>query len=271
MDAFKPYLIKLKGFLGSRLFFKIMAAGLFAFLLYGTVMLMISPRRTNIVTGATEEIKALTPEEMLLLKDREGCDLMLQKAYLSSRMMRASDDSIGLALDISSGTIALEIKGVVLFERAIIESGLSPYFRALDDTTLFRLTAKPYAVTAFRSTIIKEPIVEKKAPKDTSEVELSDFQIDTSYREPAFLVIELDNGVEVVLKQYHGISFRDQFKYGSFIFRERMNRVGNVFHALIRGRVPRYTPRITAELSAKDIRIIYRALPQKPRISLRII
>ena len=271
MGKLRSYFQIIVRFLGTGLVLKILSGMMLAFLMYGFIMLAISPRQTILISETNDKVRSLTPDERTLMADAEGYDLLKQKAYLISRVACANDDSIGLTMDLSSGRIALEIKGVILFERALIECSASPYFKKMPDSSILMMTASPHTVSMFRSTIVKEPIVEKMAPKDTSEVELTDFRIDTSYREPAFLVFVLDNGMEIVLKQYHGVSFRDQFKYGSFIFREKMNRIGHVLYALIRGKVPPYTPRITAELSAKDIRIIYRALPQHPRVSLRIL
>lgn len=267
----KPVWRMVLAFMGSRLFLMILSGILVTFLVYAMIMLMLATHTARTNLTSMEGLKTLKSEEVALLQDEEGRGLLMKKAFISSRIERTKDDSTGISIDLSNNSIALDVKGVTLFERTFEDLSVSPFFKSLPDTFLLKLASEPLVAGSFRSTIVREPIIEKKAPKDTSEVDLTDFSIDTSYREPAFLVIRLENQIELVLKQYHGVSFRDQFKYGSFIFRERFGRIGEILHALIRGRVPSYTPRIVMELSAKDIRIIYRALPRHPRISLKIV
>ncbi|HSG68016.1 MAG TPA: hypothetical protein VK994_04865, partial [Bacteroidales bacterium] len=213
-------------------------------------MLIISPGIARLSFAGADQLKPLTAEEIGMLDDDTAFELLQGKAFLTSRMTRTKDDSIGLAIDLKAMTIALEIKGVVLFSRPVEDADISPYFNGLHDSLLLKITSVPLTATSFRSTIVKEPIIEKIAPKDTSEVQLDAYNVDTSYREPAFLIITLDNGMELILKQYHGVSFKDRIKYGSFIFRERANRISSTLKALLRGRTPEYIPYATIELQA---------------------
>lgn len=238
--------------------------------MYAMIMIMLSPGRASIDIKGIDGQKILTAEETGMLNDDEAFGLLQQRAFLSSALARAKYDSIGLSVDLPGRSFSLELNGVKVFSSTIEDNDISPYFKSLSDTIMIYLSTLPAKVVASRSTIIKEPIIEKKAPKDTSEVQLDAIQLDTSYREPAFLIMELDNGIRLIVRQQEGLHFQDRFKLHSFIFKERLARTGNILRAIFSGRVPEYIPSIKLEIPAKDIRVIYRALPRHPLISLRI-
>ena len=269
-NSYRKHAHAVQAFLLGKLFLKILCGILLAFMLYAIVMMMLSPAKAHLNIKGIEGKYAFTDEEIAFLSDDEVFDLMQQRAFLYSEITKAKDDSIGLTIDLHKRSISLEIKGVILYSRPLENFHISRYLNTLDDTVLLYITAVPSNVVVFHSTIIKEPILEKKAPKDTSEVQLDPYQVDTSYREPAFLVMELDNGIELVLKQYDDLGFRDHLRYNFFIFRKRMNKAATIFKAILSFRLPEYSPSISIEMKAKDIRLIYRALPQHPQVSLRI-
>jgi hypothetical protein len=251
----------------NKLFFIILGTIITAFLVYYAVMLSMSPETwLNEVkkekSGKTDEFsEKIGSDSAYLARLRE-------KSFLQSRTTLAQQDSIYLVIDLSEGTSNLEISGVTIYKAKIHDYEISGILKNGDRNLMYNLFSTPLTIEKANSTIRKEPLMIKIAPKDTSEYQ-PDIIPDTSLTEPVNYILEMNNKIRIYIMQEENLSKTDRKSNFEFDLRDKLHFTVNNLKAAIKFKVPEYYPYIKIRIPKSDARIIYRAIPRNGQIAIR--
>jgi hypothetical protein len=204
-------------------------------------------------------------EEKEIIRDDSIASLKIKEAFLQSRITMAKSDSISFSVDLIDSLLFLEVKGVVVLEAKIQKIAKSRFFSRVDNEPLIKYLSQPFIVSDKSATIEKEPIVFKKAPKDTIEAARQVFKPDTMANEIICINIEFDKNLILEISQSEE---KPEFKNLNYLIKKRSWNFVQVAKKSFSFKEPYYTPKIIIELPKKDVKSIYRALPYKPQMSL---
>jgi hypothetical protein len=245
------------------------ASFLLLFIVYYSVMMMLSPGkkyaalRSDFGIDSTEQ----TLKDNPIFSDSLYLKLLKEKAFLQSRMIMAESDSIYLTLNLGDSTANLEISGVSVHKVKFPKMEASKIFIKGDENLILWLLSTPFEIASDWSTIKKEPVMIKMAPKDTSEYK-PDIMPDTSLTEPVCYILEMTDGTRIYVSQLENDKPQDRRSRFIFDFRYRMRDAWSSFKSIIRFRIPEYHLFIKIYLPRTDAKIIYRAIPKYGQIAL---
>jgi len=194
-------------------------------------------------------------------------EMRKENAFLLNRLAMAKSDSVSLFINLKDSIVTLDLKGVPIHRAKILHFDKSSVFDGLDNSAIIKMMSSPLVVKSTYSTIIKEPRFFKKAPKDTIEAAAQEMKTDTMENyNPSFYYLRLNNGIEVAFE--HEVADYQLIK--PIIHNQRMS----VFHAttdsIKKLKVPEYIPTVRLILEKKDAKTIFRAIPHKAYVSLRL-
>src|SRR5690606_33780366 len=112
------------------------------------------------------------------------------------------------------------------------------------------------------------PIVERQAPKDTLEAAQNAYLPDTLVQNPAFVRWEIEGGISFILCQDKKTSLKDYWYGLKFSTHQSWICLRRNSWQFLTLKSPDYSPHIHVGLPVRDLRSIYRALPQNARIIL---
>ncbi|MEQ9303278.1 MAG: hypothetical protein RJQ14_05125 [Marinoscillum sp.] len=228
---------------------------LLSFLIYMSLAPVMEIRHTNQRIQMDSIPAKLLPPELSVL-NRE-------LAFKHALLELSQEDSMGLIVNLNDSTIGISIHGVLLYYSKINSLSIDPWLITLPDLLYLYKFSRPVLITSHRSTIIKEPIVVREAPKDPVEAAINAYLPDTLIQNPAFLQFDLENNIRVLIEQEMTTSWLDRktrFAFFNSLFTDNIKV--NLKH-FITWRGPVYRPEIRISLPADDMRAIYRALPAK--------
>jgi hypothetical protein len=254
-----------KGRMLSRIIFSALAV----FILYYAIMAMISPARwiSEINAQYAPDSSMTGDKDRSLYSDSEYVKLTRGKAYLSARIAMSASDSICLALNLGDSSAILELNGVELYRAGIQKFRADRILNSIDEYTSNQLFAEPFAVNKNYSTIKKEPVMLKIAPRDTSEYK-PDIVPDTTHSETVCFVLEMTDGFRLYVYQDNGKGGGGVIHSLVFDLADRVRNCLQIIKSILRFRVPEYHPAIRIRLPGDDARIIYRALPVNGQVAI---
>lgn len=245
-------------------------AGCFGvFVLYYLIMALISPVLK--ISAINSEFGYKKPENAIvderIFSDSAYIALTRTKAYNQARIAMAETDSISLSLNLSDSTAILEIKGVAVNISRISRMNITKVLYKADEYALSSMLAVPFTMNRDFSTIKKEPVMLKIAPKDTSEYK-PDILPDTTKRESVNYMLEMDNGFRLYV--YQDKDEKSGGGLGRFLFdiSDRFRNSWDIFKNICIFKVPEYHPSIRISMPKADAKKIYRALPRKGQIAV---
>jgi hypothetical protein len=196
--------------------------------------------------------------------------LYREKIWLESKLAMARTNTIGLIVDLQDSILDIEINGIRLHSAQINKYKVSRTFGRIDNKTFIGLFSKPMTTVSNSGTFVKEPIVVKKAPKDTIEAAQQVTAPDSIKTGPAFVALTLDYNIRLSLYQENKRSVWAML-YG-FIFRSgmRFKQAGLTVRDAATLRIPDYRPEIRVFIPKKDLITIYRALPVDTRVVIKL-
>lgn len=213
------------------------------------------------VAKSTNGNSALSSEEWQMIRD---------KAFLTARLSMAANDSIGVTLNLQDSLVQMEVKGVVLRQVHFHEAEISRFFRSFNPSVYTKTFSKPFKISEFGGTIVKEPITVKKAPKDSIEAAKNITAVDTSKIEFVEWHMLLNHSIIVSFIQ----SDRDFKKMDKTALRYRYDRYYNALTGNIRDMLhlkkPVFYPQITVFIPKNEAKSFYRALSKKGEVVIRL-
>lgn len=231
---------------------------LYTYLSIGAVRSRMHAAKT-LVTGA----EAVNPDLINLLKD---------KAWLESRLKMASNDSIGLSIDLEKHLIQLELKGVVVMKTKIRDYSASGFFKRMNGNVYFSMFGSPLTILRFDSSIAKNPFKVKQAPKNEAEADAMDAKKDSVRKENVYWTVKLDRDIELNIQGIDSISdSQSRYKLGQgFESNRNLKNIGSALRQIIQFKKPDYTPEILISIPENEAKAILRALPRRALVTIRI-
>ncbi len=239
------------------------------FLVYYTLMAIYAPLKKMEVLkneyGYSQDEN--NPLDERIFSDSTYLDLLREKSFLQSRVTMAATDSVYLSINLSDSTINLEISGVTVHKTQISRISLSSILRGGNNDIILSMLSSPLTIRKNFSSIKKEPLMIKMAPKDTSEY-VPDIIPDTADYESVNYIMEMDNGIRLHVYQEDKLKPGDGLYRSLFDIYHRLRYSVKTFIRVITFRLPDYQLYIKLRIPRSDAKIIYRALPEKGQIAL---
>jgi hypothetical protein len=202
----------------------------------------------------------LSSEEWQLLKDR---------SYLAARLALAANDSLGLTINLKDSVVQLETKGVVLRQVHFKEAEVSRFFKAFRPALYTKTFSKPFKISGFGGTVVKEPITVVKAPKDSIEAAKNKPAIDTTKIEYVEWHVILNKSLIVSFVQ----SDREIGKANKIAWQYKTDRYKEILTKnikdMIHFKIPVFYPQITVFIPKNEAKSFYRALSKKGEVVIR--
>jgi hypothetical protein len=254
---------------GKKVILLILITLISLFIIYFTVMMMISPIQKLKSMNSDFSSK---PAETGVSDNRFSSDssylrLLRERVFLQSRIVMAEADSIYLTINLSDSTANIEISGVPVHRAKFSSIHASKILMKGNESTILSLLATPFTISKDYSTIKKEPVMIKMAPKDTSEYK-PNIMPDTSITEPVNYILEMTNGTRIYIYQEEGAKFSDRSNVFIFDLNDRLRNTLRCLKSIMSFKVPEYHPFIKLKLPRADAKIIYRALPKYGQIGI---
>ncbi len=219
----------------------------------------LNKKYSNDTTNYEKTILPLMNQDIFSLKKEES--------FLKSKVIMAATDSITLAIDLEDSLVTLELRGIIIHQARIQKITYSKILDKLNKDARINYFSSPFTNETSYATIPKEPIIIKEAPKDTTEANSLAFLSDTVQKNSICTIIHLNRDLDIEMRQYE---YPKGKGYKRFVLHNKIRQTGHLFSDIFHFTIPDYRPWINIELSAKDIRTIYRSLPQKSMVSIKI-
>nr|WP_321452947.1 hypothetical protein [uncultured Carboxylicivirga sp.] len=224
-----------------------------------------------------KEIQNMTLEDSLFMSHFDSVlfqpelkSQVKEKAYKESLLKMSENDSIQLVVNLEDKTVNLSIKGIFIHQTKMSYLKTDQFWSSLSIAEEVRLFSKPLSVQSVYTTIIKEPVVIREAPKDTLEASANAWKPDTLIQNPAYVMLHTENNFRIVLEQEENENdFMNRVKL-KFLNQIRVENLKKSVHRFFTFKKQEYVPTIVIKLPTEDIRSIYRALPSNTLITLKI-
>jgi hypothetical protein len=240
-----------------------------AFLLYYSIMSIVAPGRK--LSVIKDELSFRQDESNInderIASDSVYLNLLKQKGFLQSKITMAETDSIYLTINLNDSTANIEISGVVVHTSKMKKIATSNILGRGDDIEILEMLSLPMSITNDYSTIKKEPLMIKMAPRDTSEYK-PDIIPDTSDFESVNYIFELDCGIKIHVYQEENIEISDRIQLFWFDLTDRIRTTLRSIASVVLLKVPDYKPFIKIRLPKSDAKILYRAIPYHGQVAV---
>lgn len=240
-----------------------------AFLIYYTIMSMLSPGRKLLEIQKEHSSKAVIDSTLdkRIFTDSTYLKLLKERAFLQSRTVMAASDSLYLTINLADSSANLEISGIIVHHAKMTGIEISNIFLHGDENIILNILASPFTIASSHSGILKEPILTIMAPKDTSEYK-PDIMPDTSITEPVNFIFEMTNGTRIFVYQDEVDDPMFRKSQTRFDLQFRITDTWNSLKSVARFKVPEYHPFIKIRLPRADAKILYRALPKYGQVGV---
>ena len=187
---------------------------------------------------------------------------LYRKSLAQDALLKMADQKvIGLVVNIADSTTGLMINGVNIHQVKAADIIVDDFILKSNNLIFGRMFADPVLIDSFHTTIVKEPIVERQAPKTPEEALKNLYEPDTLIQNPAFIRFDLGYGAVLELVQTPIITPQEKAEADNF-YREYASVIRKQkLDSLKKFSIPYYRPKIRMAMSNTDIRAIYRALP----------
>lgn len=239
------------------------------FLVYYSIMLVASPAKkwNELETkfGLAEAVKdRIDPR---FYSDSAFLRLCKEKTFYQSRILMAENDSLYITFNLNDSTANLELCGVQLHKTKMKDLKISKILTRGDSYAIYSLLSTPMTIVSDISTIKKEPIMIKMAPRDTSEF-VPDIAPDTSDVEPVNYILHMDNGIRIYVYQIDDTITTDKHRLFFFDLNDRLGYAISSLKSVVTFKVPDYHPFIKIKLPKTDAKILYRSVPPHGQIAV---
>jgi hypothetical protein len=209
--------------------------------------------------------------EVLKKFSNKMVDLKSEELFLNSQVAMAKRDSINLIVNLMDSVVSLNIQGVNIRECKIYHYKLSHAFKHIKANPLFfDWMAEPFALRDEWATTAKVPIKIRKAPKDTIEAKKYKTEPAALDKPDIYFTMQFDRNLFLRVKQVESITFWGWLRrclYQKIVF---LNISKDTILALFYRTTPQYPYWIEITISKNDALAIYRALPNKAALALRL-
>ena len=240
----------------------------FGFMLYYTVMSLISTSRkiSEINDGYSFKQIEKTSIDEKFFTDSAFVEIQKEKAFMQSKVTMAETDSIGLTINLKDSIASLEINGVVVHKTKISFMRICKAFNKANSYAVASMLSSPLNIVKDTATIKKIPLIVRMAPKDTSEY--VPFIPDTSTSEPVNYILEMNKDIRIFVYQQEQDKFEDVKNQILFDITDRYKNSMTALKKMAAFEVPEYRLYIKIRMPKVDAKIIYRAIPHKGQVTV---
>jgi hypothetical protein len=198
--------------------------------------------------------------------------LRLEETYANALLELAKKDSIMLSIDLRDSLAILMIKGVPVRKCHISSFSMSqaiPHVARIDSlhTWLF----PPFQLLNETATITKAPIRIMDAPKDTIEAEAMAGQEIPIENNDVHFTMQFNRNLTVMFEQEQPPSNTGEYKKKfAFVMERIFAEARTTIKNLKRKKLPEHKLWIQLSVSREDAKAIYRAIPVKLQMALRL-
>jgi hypothetical protein len=190
-----------------------------------------------------------------------------KRAFQNAREIMSRTDSVRLTIHLPDSTLRIEIKGLVVHTAKILHFKKSGVLNNLPVMAKSGWLSEPFKAEKSISTIVREPIVVKQAPADTIEAQNMPETVPQPETGNVYFTWETGRNLIIHINQVEEGKMKgflvQRFKRNFRIFRK--NAV-----AMLNFRKTEYEHTLELTLDKRDARIVYRALPEFPLITVRL-
>jgi len=197
-------------------------------------------------------------------------ELKKSEQFFQSLLNLVNDDSSYLVLDIIKKTATLEIKGISLYECQIVDSHISSSIKDQPAGTLLNWMAEPFFLKYNDATITKASLVEIIAPKDTLEANKRDETPRAPKRDDVYIIMDFERNLRLVILQAEKPDKEGSKNIRALQWKYKKNEIAKSLNALIHLNREPTMPTIEIVVPKEDATILYRALPYRPKMLLRL-
>lgn len=262
IDDFDSLFVK-KKYTGLKIFVILFSVLLLAFTALYTILTVGAVRdRMELAQKKTEGVVPVSASLIGLMKD---------KAWVESRLKMATNDSIGLSIDLENHLLQLELKGVVVMSSKIRDYSTSGFFKRLEGNVYFNVFGSPLTILKFESSIEKNAFKVVQAPKSVEEAEAAKTIVDSLHHE-VFWTVRLDQDFELNIQGIDSISeSQSKYKLGKgFEFKRDLKNISQSLKQIIQFKKPVYIPEILISIPENEAKAILNALPRNALVTIRI-
>ena len=197
-------------------------------------------------------------------------ELKKSENILRSRYNLSSEDSIYLVLDLINKIARLEMKGIPLHDTNINEVWISNSIKMYHTDALLHWISQPFVLKNAVSTIERIQFLVKNAPKDTIEANKADAIPVPRRTEDVYIVLNFERNLQLVIQQSEISEGADKQRIDSLKSEKFKREAEKSIKALATFKRDAFMPQIVISLPKSDAITIYRALPQKLKMVLKI-
>jgi len=205
----------------------------------------------------------------LLELSPELAQLKTDEAWAKARLLAARNEIFTLEVNLPDSLLTVSLDGTPLYQVSITAYKADPWIDRLPSSARYMLVSTPVNIKEQWSTIEKEPIVIKQAPRDTAEAAAPQVVPDTTIKKPIITRLTLENQVHLVL-----LPDREQkgFKWSKIqiYIRLSMDKAWNTISRIVTKGSRNYSPTLYLEIPERSCETIYRALPEQSQVVLKI-
>lgn len=205
----------------------------------------------------------VTTVENIIRKENE-------KAFQQARLSLAEKDSIYVILDVPKNLLSLEIKGVTVKKANVINLEISNRFSLISHENLLPWLSQPFTLERDLSTIPKDPIVVKQAPKDTIEAAKMSNKPAPPDSTNVFYTLYFDRNLVIEVEQAEPLEVGATEKVVTYHKIKRKESTRSVFQLLQNPQQKDQPMLVKLIISEPEARAIYRAVPTKTKLILKL-
>jgi hypothetical protein len=213
----------------------------------------------------TGEVTSFSKDDLTTLFELKKAESLLRSRYNLS-----SEDSIYLVLDLTNKVARLEMKGIPLHDSNLQNVWISNSIKMFHTEAFLHWIAQPFVLKNANSTIERVQFLVKNAPKDTIEANKADAIPVPRKTEDVYIVMNFERNLQLVIQQSEiseGIEKARIDSIKSSLFKKETEKSLKALANLKREAI---TPMIVITLPKADAITLYRALPQKLKMVLKM-
>ncbi|MEI7829861.1 MAG: hypothetical protein WCI31_08835 [Prolixibacteraceae bacterium] len=197
-------------------------------------------------------------------------ELKKTETLLRSRYYLSSEDSIYMVLDLVNKVATLEMKGIPLHDSPIQDVWISNSIKMFHTEALLHWISQPFVLKNANSTIERVQFLVKIAPKDTIEANKAEAIPAPRKTEDVFIVMNFERNLQLVIQQSEISLGEDKARIDSLKSNFFNRETENSLKALTKLRRDAVTPKIFISMPKADAVTLYRALPQRLKMVIRM-
>ncbi len=197
-------------------------------------------------------------------------DLRERENFINSQLSLIKEDSAYLVLNLAKKTADLDLKGVSLHECKILHSYVNNTIVDQPIEDLLDWCGKPFTLEHEDATIPKVSWIIKYAPKDSIEANQFEPLPAPPKRGDVYVVMDFERNLRLIIQQSDYPDWQGRKKISAIKWKYRKQEIIKSLNALLHFKPEKAVPTIKIVLSKDDATILYRALPYKTKLALRL-